>query len=203
MDVQLERGAASVDDRKERILIAARHVFAKMSYAKATISEIAAEAEVARGSLHYYFKDKEDLFIQVMTSSYDERIGGNVLKQLEAMTPGQLAQITVHFLREGLETTPEFFQIIYESLSVIRQSERVKAALEELWKKYRKDAVVMADGLKDKGVITSQLPSNSLVTLYITLLHGFAIQIMGEPEVAEAEENWKALENALVNLFEK
>jgi AcrR family transcriptional regulator len=48
--------------RREAILDAAANVFARKSFYEATLDEIAAEAELAKGTLYNYFRDKEDLF---------------------------------------------------------------------------------------------------------------------------------------------
>ncbi len=192
-----------MDNQKERIIVAARKVFADKSYAKATISEIATEADVPRGSLHYYFQNKEDLFIQVMGSIYDESLGPLLMNQIGDMTPDQLAHMFILLLKNALETTPAFFRIIYESLSVTRQSDQVKNALENFWKRYRKDSEKMIEELQDRNIITSNRTPGAIVTLLITLGHGFAIQVIGEGDIVESEENWRALEDTLAYVFEK
>lgn len=49
--------------RKTDILKAAERVFALKGYDKATIQDIAKEAEYAPGTLYLYFKDKWSLFL--------------------------------------------------------------------------------------------------------------------------------------------
>jgi len=59
-------------DRKERsdkyysMLNAAGVVFARLGFYKATISQIAAEAGVADGTIYLYFKNKDDILYQFM-----------------------------------------------------------------------------------------------------------------------------------------
>ncbi|MCP4113983.1 MAG: TetR/AcrR family transcriptional regulator [Desulfobacteraceae bacterium] len=59
-------------DRKERsdkyysMLNAAGIVFARLGFYKATISQIAAEAGVADGTIYLYFKNKDDILYQFM-----------------------------------------------------------------------------------------------------------------------------------------
>lgn len=50
------------DERQEQILSAAAAVIIRQGYDKTTMSDIADEAGVSRGTVYLYFKDKEELF---------------------------------------------------------------------------------------------------------------------------------------------
>jgi AcrR family transcriptional regulator len=52
-----------VDDKRERILEAARKRFRYFGVRKTTMQEIARDARVAVGTLYLYFKDKDDLLV--------------------------------------------------------------------------------------------------------------------------------------------
>jgi AcrR family transcriptional regulator len=52
-----------VDDKRQRILEAARKRFRHYGVKKATMQEIARDAHVAVGTLYLYFKDKDDLLV--------------------------------------------------------------------------------------------------------------------------------------------
>ena len=53
------------NDKYRRILEAAAKVFARHDFHQATIAQIAAEAGVADGTIYLYFKNKDDIFIQI------------------------------------------------------------------------------------------------------------------------------------------
>jgi AcrR family transcriptional regulator len=68
--------------REQDILKAAEHVFASKGFHKATIHDIAKEAEYATGTIYLYFKDKEALYlalferkIQHLISFVKEKVG--------------------------------------------------------------------------------------------------------------------------------
>lgn len=50
------------EDKKERILLAAKKVFAQTHYQKATIDMIVDYADIPKGSFYQYFYHKDDLF---------------------------------------------------------------------------------------------------------------------------------------------
>lgn len=53
-------------DRRAQILEAARSVLSRQGYAETSMKDIAAEAGVAPGLLHYYFESKEEILFQVV-----------------------------------------------------------------------------------------------------------------------------------------
>ncbi len=61
-------------DQEERILIAAQKRFAQYGYSKVTMDEIAADIEMGKASLYYYYPTKEKLFQVVMESEQGEFI---------------------------------------------------------------------------------------------------------------------------------
>ncbi len=59
-------------DKRRRILDAAVSVFAERGFYNAKVSEIAKVAQVADGTIYLYFKNKEDILIQVFIDAMDE-----------------------------------------------------------------------------------------------------------------------------------
>lgn len=54
------------DQTREKILTVAARMFGKYGFQKTTVDEIARTAHKAKGSVYYYFKSKEDLFLAVV-----------------------------------------------------------------------------------------------------------------------------------------
>jgi len=52
--------------RKSDILRAAEHVFSEKGYYKATMQDIAREAQYATGTVYLYFKDKDELYFSLL-----------------------------------------------------------------------------------------------------------------------------------------
>lgn len=61
--------------RRTQILDAAARVFSNKSYLEATLDEVAAEAELAKGTLYLYFKNKQDLFVSLMHRGHEQILG--------------------------------------------------------------------------------------------------------------------------------
>jgi|GEM_PF-6926022 len=192
-----------MDDAKARILKSARHIFAEKGYDKATIREIAEHAQVARGLLHYHFKNKDDLLVQVMSSNYYGTIGSNMMEQLQFKTTKELAKTIVFVYQEALIRSPEFFQLIYGTISTIRQNETVRKAIVAVWQEYRNMGQTMINDLKKKGLITSKTSSEIILTLLVGVLHGIGIQVIGEPhmKLTNSKKLWEAIEKNVLSII--
>ena len=66
------RNTTSKKKKIERILKSGQKVFFAKSYAKATMDEIAAMAEISKPTLYQYFKTKDDLYFSLMLPVIDD-----------------------------------------------------------------------------------------------------------------------------------
>ena len=57
-----ERKKRERERRRQQIMVAAKNVFAQKGFNKATMEDIAKEAELSPGTLYLYFKNKEELY---------------------------------------------------------------------------------------------------------------------------------------------
>jgi AcrR family transcriptional regulator len=105
------------NQRIQSILAAAQRVFFSKGYLKATMDEIALEAEVTKPTVYLYFKTKDDLFFTLMLPVIDN-IRGNLEKVQEDLAAGKitsgksLIMAIFQAFYHGYETSPECFRII-------------------------------------------------------------------------------------------
>jgi AcrR family transcriptional regulator len=57
-----ERKSRERERRRQQIIVAAKKVFSQKGFNKATMDDIAGEAELSPGTLYLYFKNKEELY---------------------------------------------------------------------------------------------------------------------------------------------
>ena len=67
-----ERFEKLSDDKKSRILTAAREEFARVPYEEASINQIIKNAGISRGSFYTYFEDKNDLLQYVFSQDEED-----------------------------------------------------------------------------------------------------------------------------------
>lgn len=74
-------------DKRERILAAAERVFAQKGFYQAKVSDIAADAGVADGTIYLYFKSKDDLLISLFEAQM-ERVNSQLRTAMGGATDG-------------------------------------------------------------------------------------------------------------------
>lgn len=65
------------DERRSQILVVAARLFGDRPYSDVSISDIAAEAGIARGLLHHYFGSKRELYLEVVRQSASQPLGAD------------------------------------------------------------------------------------------------------------------------------
>ena len=141
-------------DKTSVILDAAEKVFAKRSFAKAKMTDIAKLAGVADGTVYEYFKDKEALLLSIPKRRFAQY--SNDLSQL--IYPGSVANklrrlIKYHFLTFLVD--PDFMKVYVLNLGLNRDFYRSEA-FEAFRSYYRLFEDVIEEG-KAAGVFRSEV----------------------------------------------
>ena len=96
--------------RRDSILDAAKQVFFKVGYAKATMDSIAEFAEITKPTVYQYFKSKDELFFSLM------------LPIIDAIQE-RLMEIKTEVSQNKITTIEQLFDRIYEQLYTIYLSD--------------------------------------------------------------------------------
>jgi AcrR family transcriptional regulator len=190
------------DEKAQAILRAARRCLSEKGYAAATITEIAAEAGVSRGLLHYYFKSKEELLAQVVRAGTDAYV--QLLESMFAQSEsaGDLARTLVVATRTMAESDPTFVSLSLECWTLARESPLVAHEVEDLYRQLR-DSV--ARGLREaerRGAIKPAIPLGPLAALLLAITDGLVVQLTIQPELKADDTMWQALEVGARSLLE-
>jgi AcrR family transcriptional regulator len=68
----LERREQEKDNRRKRILEAARTLFFAKGFKNVTVDKIAKFSELGKGSIYLYFNSKEDIYAQILLNDIEE-----------------------------------------------------------------------------------------------------------------------------------
>jgi AcrR family transcriptional regulator len=124
-----ERKERERERRRQQIMIAAKRVFSVKGFGKATMEDIAKEAELSPGTLYLYFKNKDELY-----ASLSLRILQYLLIRLEHvnaepdLSPDQMIQS----LKETMYDVYEFDPLILVNMFHLQSSEALKNLTPEL-----------------------------------------------------------------------
>ena len=169
-----ERKEREKQMRKEEIIKAAEHVFFSQGLEQATMDDIAAKAELSKGTLYLYFKNKEMLHVEVarraiiLLNSFTSKAAKQVDNAIEKL--GQMGLATIEFSK----THPDQMKAIQSLMG--RASENIEMTTGEVQSiVYRDSSVgmliqVVEQGMKDKQ-IRSDIPAPLIAhTLWMQMM---------------------------------
>jgi len=173
-------------ERVQEILNAAQKRFAIYGLEKTTMSEIAADLNLSKGSLYYYFPDKEQLYKAVIESEHNEFIE-SVQQNISSMTdPTEMVMEFIHvnfvYYRKMM------------NLSRLRVSEidRLKPCIKELIQENRRQEGEVLTGIFQKGIEMGHLAMSNpeeVAYLFIDVVKGLRREMIQRKEVFYLEEN--------------
>jgi len=119
--------------RIESILEAAKKVLFSKGYVKATMDQIALEAEISKPTIYQYFKSKDDLFFSLMLPVVED-IGTELEKIENKLTRNRYKDGTplIRDLFEGLLRTYERAPVTFRIVQLFQQTGLVQELNEEI-----------------------------------------------------------------------
>ena len=111
------------EETRKRIVEAAARVLARDGYAATSVKDIAAEAGVAPGRVHYYFKTKEDL----VAAAVAEVCAPQPLP--EAGDPTEAARLALERTKTPDDRTRQFQALVLEMLGHATRNDPVRQTL--------------------------------------------------------------------------
>ena len=128
-----ERREREKAQRIESILEAAKKVFSPKGYVKATMDEIALEAEISKPTIYQYFKSKDDLFFSLMLPVVED-IGTELEKIENKLTKNRYKDGAplIRDLFEGLLRTYERAPVTFRIVQLFQQTGLVQELNEEI-----------------------------------------------------------------------
>lgn len=155
------------NDTKEEILNAALNVFSTNNYHATSMSMIAEEAGVSKGTLYWHFDSKEDLFREFVLIGLDyfhnnyQEIQAKDLNAIDKLY--QIIDFSINMLADNIKMA----NILQNNIQLIspefqqKMLERHKSAIDEI-------KLVIQQGIKE-GTIESKNPHNTAVMI-LTLI---------------------------------
>lgn len=153
-----ERRERERERRRQQIMVAAKRVFTDKGFGKATMEDIATEAELSPGTLYLYFKNKDELY-----ASLSLRILQYLMIRLEHVNaePFTDAKQRLNSLKDAMFDVYEFDPLILINMFHMQSSETLKNLspdlLQEIETLSRNSmnviATIFADGIRRKQFV--------------------------------------------------
>ena len=169
-------------DKARRIVAAMRASVARRGAAGSTFDNVAREAGVSRGLLHYYFGSKERLLVEVVRhdaelriQAFEERLRG--ADSLDAVIESLVVQ-----LKEFVEQDEVTHAVIHELLSAARQNDDIRGELAELYRRLRGRVAEILRDKQDAGIVTLRSDPESAAGVLLAIADGFEVQSTIDPD---------------------
>lgn len=213
-------GAASVADeagRRGQIVRAAREALGRQGYAETSLKDVAREAGVAPGLLHYYFESKQELLLEVVSAMEREMIRDWQAAISDIDDPLERIVAALDHAAERCAERPEFFRLLFDLYNLGLSSPAIRVRCADMWDRFINDietevrrvlgqlpayAVVpphdlasavagAIDGIALSGLITQRSPRelyHALKVLLLSLVVTAYVTAGQEPPVARLRE---------------
>lgn len=123
-----ERKEREKERRRQQIIVAAKRVFSEKGFNKATMEDIAKEAELSPGTLYLYFKNKEELY-----ASLSLRILQYLHLRVEHVNKGNTdPQKKIEALMDAMYDVYDFDPLIIINMFHLQSSETLKNLSDQL-----------------------------------------------------------------------
>lgn len=162
----------SKENKKQRIIEAAYIVFAKKGYINASIKDIANEANVAPGLVHYYFENKLEVLISVqkhVQAKYHQLYKNEDVNSLSLHK-------ALEEIKTRAETDPDWYKWRYEIYSLGLKSNELQIEAAKILKDGRDS---LSAPIKKLG--KSNRDPEMFASILLACFDGLALQKMIDP----------------------
>ena len=176
-----------VNLRRAQLTRAAYKVVGEKGYNEFTIKDIAVEAGLSTGLVHYYFKNKEELLFTLL-KEMNANLKYNLNKVLTVLEEPQDKLLA--FCNEAfdlLNKEKAYFSVIIDFWGQISRNKRIRQANVKLFQSYRDEITTILKEGAAKGVFMAvdvQLTS----VIIVSLIQGTIIQYVIDNEAFDYRE---------------
>jgi len=201
-----ERKEREKERRRQQIIVAAKRVFSEKGFNKATMEDIAKEAELSPGTLYLYFKNKEELYasLSLRILQYLHIRVTHVNKE-RSLSPDQ----KLSALMEAMYDVYDFDPLIIINMFHLQSSETLKnlseSLLEEIKELSKKSigaiAKIFEEGM-EKGIYIDRHPV-ALADIFWSMFSGVVLWEASKKIISSDKDYLKSTLATAFELFER
>jgi AcrR family transcriptional regulator len=190
---KLGRRERRVAETKERILQAAKTVFAKRGYQQATTREIAEEADVAEGSIFYHFGSKRGLLVAVIDSIGDDLLGPVV----SSVPPDDLITWAAEMLRQQFALMKQNRPLV----PVLMQEVRLDAELRQRYGERMRQTIAELETRLNKAIAAGRLRPINAAVVARAILGSYLSLMIPPPDLRLESLSTEEIVTSLIDLY--
>ena len=201
-----ERKEREKERRRQQIIVAAKRVFSEKGFNKATMEDIAKEAELSPGTLYLYFKNKEELYASLSLRILQYlHIRVTHVNKDAALSPEQKLSALI----EAMYDVYDFDPLTIINMFHLQSSETLKhlseSLLEEIKQLSQKSigaiAKIFEEGMQ-KGIYVDRHPV-ALADIFWSLFSGVVLWEASKKIISSDKDYLKSTLATAFELFER
>ncbi len=167
--------------RRTQLTKATYRVVSRKGYYNFTIRDIANEAGLSTGLVHYYFKDKDELLLTLL-KEMNSNLRNFLTKELEYKDdPADKLLTFIDQAFSLVEREKDYFYVIIDFWTQVNHNPRISKANARLYQSYRDEcAAMLTEGVK-KGIFVD-MDIHYTATMIISIVQGLIIQFILDKE---------------------
>jgi TetR/AcrR family fatty acid metabolism transcriptional regulator len=172
--------------RKADILKAAEHIFALKGYDKATIQDIAKQAQYATGTVYLYFRDKGALYCSLLEEKMKDLLAG--IKEKTSLVKDAQAKLEI-FLEEELgffKINQDFFRIFVSENNGLRFTIGFRISKSSVFREYSECVSNLVKKAQQQGLIRGDLYPAQIIdifrSIFTSVIIGWLRKELREPK---------------------
>ncbi|HEY7934742.1 MAG TPA: TetR/AcrR family transcriptional regulator [Solirubrobacteraceae bacterium] len=178
---------------RERLLAAARSVFARRGFHGSSVEEIASEAGYSTGALYSNFDGKEDLFLVLMEHEIEEHAREIAAAVADRASVAERAEGGARQWMTMIEREPELLLLFMEFWAYGVRDPRVRPKVAARFAQVRQLLTnLITDGMRELSV-ELELPAEHLAVIIDALADGIARQKLADPDAVPDDLMGRAL----------
>ena len=187
-----------IELRRNQLTRAAYKVVSRKGYYNFTVRDIAKEAGLSTGLVHYYFKNKDDLLVSVLRVM-NENLSSYLAKALEKIDDPE--EKIIIFMDEAfhlVEREKEYFHVLIDFWTQINHNERMRKANIKLYQSYRAEcAKIIQEGISKN--VFNNVDVQYTATMIVAFVQGLIIQYIIDNEAFDYTEYSKKMKSQIVD----
>ena len=177
-----------VEDRRDKILLKALELYMIEGYANVSITDLQSALDMGRGTLYYYFKDKEELFQEVVNMFLIKPKERSLERVKENVTIPEMIEAMMYYLNQLQEFYNQVENKNINTSNVVTVMYTAYSRFPELYKKarrmYERELNLWVLAIKNSmraGEVRGDVPIETTAHMFVHIKDGWDPGRTGAP----------------------
>lgn len=185
-----------------QIVQAAIRVIARQGYANTSLMDIAKEAGMSKGAVHYHYPSKEALIEVVLEAACDAVQERTIVAWSAGDNPFESLHASLEELWRARVNRTDEMLVVADLIAQSLYDDKLRAPLAEFYRLAAQQILDYVGTQLTSMGLESKLPQPLVARLVIGLLDGLVMQALVDPEALPAADVVHAIEVLTMSLFE-